>query len=114
MPGMRRAGFLFQQCRFRPSQAAGALHGEPLFGGSAGQRTVRLTGERPGKYGSRLQGGCLTMARPRSAMVGGKIGGVNVFGGGLPLFATGEKMVGPAGVSGDTSCAYHMIAWRVR
>jgi hypothetical protein len=47
-------------------------------------------------------------------MVGGKIGGVNVFGGGLPLFATGEKMVGPVGVSGDTSCAYHMIAWRVR
>jgi uncharacterized protein GlcG (DUF336 family) len=47
-------------------------------------------------------------------MVGGKIGGVNVFGGGLPLFATGEKMVGAVGVSGDTSCADHMIAWRVR
>lgn len=48
------------------------------------------------------------------AMVGGKIGGVNVFGGGLPLFATGQKMVGGIGVSGDTSCADHMIAWRVR
>jgi uncharacterized protein GlcG (DUF336 family) len=47
-------------------------------------------------------------------MVGGKIGGVNVFGGGLALFAAGQKMVGGIGVSGDTSCADHMIAWRVR
>jgi uncharacterized protein GlcG (DUF336 family) len=47
-------------------------------------------------------------------MVGGKIGGVNVFGGGLGLFAAGQKMVGGIGVSGDTSCADHMIAWRTR
>src|SRR5579863_9497180 len=47
-------------------------------------------------------------------MKGSKIGGVNVFGGGLPLFATGKKMVGAVGVSGDTSCADHFIAWRVR
>jgi uncharacterized protein GlcG (DUF336 family) len=47
-------------------------------------------------------------------MVGSKIGGVNVFGGGLPLFAAMQKMVGAVGVSGDTSCADHMIAWRVR
>jgi uncharacterized protein GlcG (DUF336 family) len=47
-------------------------------------------------------------------MVGGKIGGVNVFGGGLALFASGQKIVGGVGVSGDTSCADHNIAWRVR
>jgi uncharacterized protein GlcG (DUF336 family) len=47
-------------------------------------------------------------------MVGGKIGGVNVFGGGLALFGDGQKMIGAVGVSGDTSCADHMIAWRVR
>ena len=47
-------------------------------------------------------------------MKGGKIGGVNVFGGGLALFATGKKMVGGIGVSGDTSCADHFIAWRLR
>jgi uncharacterized protein GlcG (DUF336 family) len=47
-------------------------------------------------------------------MKGGKIGGVNVFGGGLALFTTGKKMVGGIGVSGDTSCADHMIAWRLR
>jgi uncharacterized protein GlcG (DUF336 family) len=47
-------------------------------------------------------------------MVGGKIGGVNVFGGGLALYATGQAIVGGVGVSGDTSCADHNIAWRVR
>ena len=47
-------------------------------------------------------------------MVGGKIGGVNVFGGGLALYATGKKIVGGVGVSGDTSCADHNIAWLVR
>ena len=47
-------------------------------------------------------------------MVGAKIGGVNVFGGGLALFAADQKMVGGLGVSGDTSCADHMIAWRTR
>ncbi|MGC4053779.1 MAG: heme-binding protein [Paludibaculum sp.] len=47
-------------------------------------------------------------------MVGSTIGGVNVFGGGLALYATGHKLVGGVGVSGDTSCADHNIAWRVR
>lgn len=47
-------------------------------------------------------------------MVGQKIGGVNVFGGGLALYASGHILVGGVGVSGDTSCADHNIAWRVR
>jgi uncharacterized protein GlcG (DUF336 family) len=47
-------------------------------------------------------------------LVGAKAGGVNVFGGGLGLYASGEKIVGGVGVSGDTSCADHFIAWRVR
>lgn len=47
-------------------------------------------------------------------MVGGKIGGVNVFGGGLGLYTIGGRLVGGVGVSGDTSCADHRIAWRVR
>lgn len=50
----------------------------------------------------------------RDPMAGKKIGGVNVFGGGLPLYAEGHKIVGGVGVSGDTSCADHNIAWRVR
>ena len=47
-------------------------------------------------------------------MVGHIIGGVNVFGGGLALYGPGKKVVGGVGVSGDTSCADHNIAWRVR
>jgi len=47
-------------------------------------------------------------------MVGSKIGGINVFGGGLALYAPGKKVVGGIGVSGDTSCADHNIAWRLR
>jgi uncharacterized protein GlcG (DUF336 family) len=47
-------------------------------------------------------------------MVTRKIGGVNVFGGGLGLYARGARLIGGVGVSGDTSCADHNIAWRVR
>jgi hypothetical protein len=47
-------------------------------------------------------------------MVGKRVGGVNVFGGGVPLYAEGGKLVGGVGVSGDTSCADHNIGWRVR
>ena len=47
-------------------------------------------------------------------MVGNKIGGVNVFGGGLALYTTNRVLVGGVGVSGDTSCTDHDVAWRVR
>jgi uncharacterized protein GlcG (DUF336 family) len=47
-------------------------------------------------------------------MVGGRIGGVNVFGGGLALYNSAGKLVGGLGVSGDSSCADHNIAWRTR
>ena len=47
-------------------------------------------------------------------MVGGRIGGVNVFGGGLALYNSNGKIVGALGVSGDSSCADHNIAWRTR
>jgi uncharacterized protein GlcG (DUF336 family) len=48
------------------------------------------------------------------AMVGSRIGGVNVFGGGLGMYNARRKLVGALGVSGDTSCADHMIGWRLR
>jgi uncharacterized protein GlcG (DUF336 family) len=47
-------------------------------------------------------------------MVGRRVGGVNVFGGGLGLYASNHSVVGGLGVSGDTSCTDHEIAWRVR
>lgn len=47
-------------------------------------------------------------------MVGKKVGGVNVFGGGLALYNADGVLVGAIGVSGDSSCADHNIAWKVR
>ncbi len=47
-------------------------------------------------------------------MVGKKIGGVNVFGGGLALYNAKGVLLGAIGVSGDSSCADHNIAWKVR
>lgn len=50
----------------------------------------------------------------KDPMVGHRIGGVNVFGGGLALYNDKGKIVGGLGVSGDTSCADHNIAWKTR
>ena len=47
-------------------------------------------------------------------MLGKRIGGVNVFGGGLALYDASGAIIGAVGVSGDTSCADHTIAWKVR
>jgi uncharacterized protein GlcG (DUF336 family) len=47
-------------------------------------------------------------------MIGERIGGVNVFGGGLALYGAEGRLLGGLGVSGDSSCADHNIAWRTR
>ncbi len=47
-------------------------------------------------------------------MVGKRIGGVNVFGGGLALYDDDGTLRGAIGVSGDTSCRDHIVAWKVR
>ena len=52
--------------------------------------------------------------RSNDPMIGGRIGGVNVFGGGLALYNANGRIVGAVGVSGDSSCADHNIAWRTR
>ena len=46
-------------------------------------------------------------------MLGQRPGGAVAFGGGLALY-DGNNVVGALGVSGDTSCADHNVAWRVR
>jgi hypothetical protein len=46
--------------------------------------------------------------------VGEIIGGVNVFGGGLGLYDTNHNRIGGVGVSGDTSCMDHLVAWHLR
>jgi uncharacterized protein GlcG (DUF336 family) len=47
-------------------------------------------------------------------MDGSIVGGVNVFGGGLALYDSSGTLLGAIGVSGDSSCADHNIAWRTR
>lgn len=59
-------------------------------------------------------GNAKKFGRPDDPMVGRRIGGINVFGGGLALYNENNRLVGAIGVSGDTSCADHNIAWRVR
>ncbi len=51
---------------------------------------------------------------PDDFMVGKKIGGINVFGGGLPLYDSEGILIGAIGVSGDSSCADHIISWKLR
>lgn len=59
-------------------------------------------------------GNAANYGQANDPMVGGKIGGVNVFGGGLPLYNSGKALIGAIGVSGDSSCADHNIAWKTR
>jgi uncharacterized protein GlcG (DUF336 family) len=47
-------------------------------------------------------------------MIGTKVGGQIVFGGGFALYNSEGKLVGGLGVSGDTSCKDHNFGWRVR
>ena len=65
--------------------------------------TLAAYGGSPDRYG-----------RSNDPMVGERIGGVNVFGGGLALYDSSHAIVGGVGVSGDTSCADHNIAYRTR
>lgn len=50
----------------------------------------------------------------KDPLVGERIGGVNVFGGGLALYDSKGEILGAIGLSGDSSCADHNIAWRLR
>ncbi len=46
-------------------------------------------------------------------MIGRRVGGTITFGGGLGLFE-GTNAIGGLGLSGDTACADHSTAWRLR
>lgn len=52
--------------------------------------------------------------QPNDPMVGKAVGGVIVFGGGLALYGAKGEILGGLGVSGDTACADHVVAWKVR
>ena len=68
----------------------------------------------PVDVGVAYRGNAMNYGRFNDPMKGMRIGGVNVFGGGLGLYNDSGTLVGAIGVSGDTSCADHNIAWRTR
>ena len=73
-----------------------------------------LQASNPVNTGVAYGGNAVHFGQPNDPMVGGRIGGVNVFGGGLALYNSAHVLVGALGVSGDSSCADHNIAWRTR
>ena len=60
------------------------------------------------------RGNAANYGQSNDPMKGGKIGGINVFGGGFALYNSHHEIVGGVGVSGDSSCADHNIGWRTR
>lgn len=60
------------------------------------------------------QGPSANYGTANDPLAGQKVGGVNVFGGGLALYNASGVLLGAIGVSGDSSCADHNIAWRLR
>ncbi|MGY2995544.1 uncharacterized protein GlcG (DUF336 family) [Mesorhizobium sp. URHB0026] len=83
---------------------AGVQPGGPLFG---------LQATNPVNQAAAYAGDPKTFGSANDPLVGKPIGGVVVFGGGLALY-DGKTIVGALGVSGDSSCADHNVAWRVR
>jgi hypothetical protein len=73
-----------------------------------------LQHSNPVDTGVAYKGPSENYGKANDPMVGKKIGGVNVFGGGLALYNADGKLIGAIGVSGDTSCTDHIVAWKVR
>lgn len=60
------------------------------------------------------QGNPRNFGRQNDPLVGEKVGGVNIFGGGLALYGVPGARSGGLGASGGTSCEDHIVAWRIR
>ena len=76
----------------------------PLFGLAAGN-PVSAEDAYAGAYQS--------FGTSHDPMIGRRVGGTITFGGGLGLYE-GSSAIGGLGLSGDTACADHSTAWRVR
>ena len=79
-----------------------------------GQSLFGLQESNPVDTGVAYGGAAALFGQTNDPMRGKRVGGVNVFGGGLALYTAEGRLVGALGVSGDTSCADHIIAWKVR
>ena len=77
-------------------------------------RALRPAAQQPRRHERGLGGNGAQFGTATDPMIGHRVGGVNVFGGGLGLYDATGRLLGGLGVSGDTSCADHIIAWKVR
>jgi len=89
--------------------SSGALYAAVQPGGSL----YGLQHSNPVDASRAYKGNPRRYGKKNDPLVGKRVGGVNVFGGGLPLYQGGVK-IGAIGVSGDTSCADHANAWAIR
>jgi uncharacterized protein GlcG (DUF336 family) len=94
---------------FSAVQPGGSLYG---LQASNPVETDVVYGNSPGGQGN-APVNAASFGTTSDPLVGQRVGGINVFGGGLALYV-GGKRVGGLGVSGDTSCTDHMVAWRTR
>ena len=78
--------------------------GNPLFGLAQGN---------PVDPNAAYEGNYNQFGTRNDPMVGRRVGGTITFGGGLALYS-GRDLVGGLGLSGDTPCADHSTAWRLR
>jgi uncharacterized protein GlcG (DUF336 family) len=85
-----------------------------FFAVQPGQSLFGLQASNPVDTKVAYRGAAADFGTPKDAMVGRRIGGVNVFGGGLALYNSAGTLVGALGVSGDSSVADHIIAWKLR
>jgi uncharacterized protein GlcG (DUF336 family) len=79
-----------------------------------GQSLFGLQESNPVDTGVAYGGNAALFGAVNDPLKGRRVGGVNVFGGGLAFYTQTGSIVGGLGVSGDTSCADHIIAWKVR
>lgn len=92
---------------YKPTQPGGSLFGLQF----SNPVDTAVAYGRPGHYDRAHH--ARNYGKRYDPMLGRMIGGVNVFGGGLALYDD-NGIIGALGVSGDSSCADHNIAWRVR
>lgn len=79
-----------------------------------GQSLFSLTTSAPPNGQVVFSGNPADFGQANDPFVGKPVGGIITFGGGLALYDGAGKIVGGMGVSGDTSCADHVVAWQLR
>ena len=73
---------------------SGAFNGQPLFRGSARRQPVWIAIQQSRRCRRCVRRTFLAHGTATDPLIGSKVGGVNVFGGGLGLYAAGKKIVG--------------------